>query len=89
MRTFHIDTPPQALDVDWPEARRFMTSVRAAGKKLTVRLDGVLQEKVLAYSQLEGWVRRYKIQDGRPVIENDHIVHEVVPGRVEIGIEDA
>ena len=54
--------------------------------RIKVCLNGVRQDMVMTYDQCEGWVERYKRENGRLVIdrERDEYVQERVYGVVSV-----
>ena len=54
------------------------------GRSLNVWVDGVLQDKVIAFDRDEGFVERYCQREGEMFIEGDEVAKETVTGEVAI-----
>lgn len=54
-------------------------------RRLTIRiyLDGIEQHGVVAADRAQGWLRKFVMADGHPVVERGRFTTEVVRGEVE------
>jgi hypothetical protein len=70
--TLSIDKDDPRFRADWPDY----------GSRLVIELDGALQNSVLTYDTVEGFVVRLVQQDDRYVLDGDEIATETVRGIV-------
>lgn len=54
------------------------------GRSLNIWVDGVLQDKVIAFDRDEGFVERYQLRDGQMFAEGDEVAKETVTGEVVV-----
>lgn len=80
--------PPLSLDITCSCDLMWNRDLLESGRRLSVKLDGVEQTRVVAYSMPGGWVRRHKLKDGKAFVEpgKDMVATENVRGKVEVSI---
>jgi hypothetical protein len=59
-------------------------STDPAYHRVEVLLDGELQPGFVSYDAEKGWVERYRLERGRPVVTGEHFATERVAGVVEV-----
>lgn len=56
--------------------------------RLTIKLNGQEAHKVIAYDASAGWLERFVVEGGQPVIRGCELLTERVEGHVEVSWRD-
>lgn len=82
-------TLPRTLDINDSCARIYINWLASMSKRLSVSLDGVEQQRVVAYDCDSGWIEKHALDgDGRPIVEAGRVKIERVTGAVSVSLVD-